>query len=254
MERMCARFTLTSPILELERHFDVDFGDNLDPRYNIAPTQPVWGVTEEGGRHVRPFHWGLIPSWAKDRTIASRLINARCETAAELPTFREAFRRRRCLIPASGFFEWRHATLDDARADDHVREPVQGSLFDELPPAPVPAPKVPKQPFCFQVDGGAPFAFAGLWETWKTPEGENLESCCLLTTEPNDLVARLHIRMPVILDRADFDAWLDPDNRVPDRLQSLLRPFPAERMSAYPVSPRLNDPRNESPDLLRRAG
>jgi putative SOS response-associated peptidase YedK len=228
---MCGRFTLTNPNQDMLVQFSLTQMPALEPRYNIAPTQPVAAVRpvqsqtgtgamaeEEGGREMALLHWGLIPFWAKDPEIGARLINARSETVAEKPAFREAFRRRRCLVVADGFYEWMK----------------QDGL---------------KQPFHIRLRDGQPFAFAGLWERWRGPEG-TVESCTLLTTEPNELMRPIHNRMPVILSPADYDLWLDPSVRPgpsPDVLHGLLRPYPAMEMVAYPVSRRVNNPDNEDP-------
>jgi putative SOS response-associated peptidase YedK len=174
---------------------------------------------DTGLRELTHFHWGLIPRWAKDPTIGSRMINARSETAAEKPSFRTAFKYRRCLVPSDGFYEW---------------QKVNGS----------------KQPLRIQMAGGGLFAIAGLWEHWQSPDGSEIESCTLLTTEPNDLLQPVHNRMPVILAQEDFDLWLDPGAQHPGEVQPLLRPYPADQMSFYPVSTHVNNPRNEDPQCI----
>jgi len=160
------------------------------------------------------LRWGLIPRWVKDPTRGSQPINAKAETAAEKPMFRDAFRRRRCLIPADGFYEWKQ----------------EGGR---------------KQPVYICTKDRQPFAFAGLWEHWEEQEGQFIESCTILTTEPNDLLAQVHSRMPVILDQNDYDLWLDPDVQEVSRLKPLLRPYPPEQMTFYPVNLRVNNPRND---------
>jgi putative SOS response-associated peptidase YedK len=172
--------------------------------------------TEE--RELTFLHWGLIPSWSKDRKIGSRLINARSETVTEKPSFRAAFKRRRCLIPADGFYEWQR----------------QGSR---------------KQPIYIHSHDGAPFALAGLWETWQAADGSVIDSCTILTTEPNELMEPIHNRMPVILEPPDYDTWLHPGDN-PNVALHLLRPYASEKMAAYPVSTLVNNPRNDSPDCI----
>ncbi len=216
---MCGRFTLTATPEALAALFDLPDAPALPPRYNIAPTQPVAVVRtapHDGRRELALVRWGLIPSWAKDPSIGSRLINARAETVAEKPSFRSAFKRRRCLVPASGFYEWR----------------AEGGR---------------KQPYYIYAADGAPLAIAGLWEHWEGPEGDVVESCTLLTTEANDLVRPIHDRMPVFLPPAAFADWLDPDIDQPGPLLALLAPYPAAAMAAHAVSPLVNAVRNDGP-------
>jgi putative SOS response-associated peptidase YedK len=214
---MCGRFALIAPDQDLAVQFDLPTVPTLAPRYNIAPTQPVAVVRSTAGaaaRELAVLHWGLVPFWAEDPKIGARMINARAETAAEKPAFRAAFRRRRCLVPADGFYEW---------------QKLNGG----------------KQPFFIRLQDGRPFAFAGLWEHWQGPEDAVLESCTLLTTGPNELMQALHNRMPVILPPQDYALWLDPQVGQVERLQPLLRPYPAAEMIAYPVSRRVNSPEND---------
>jgi putative SOS response-associated peptidase YedK len=226
---MCGRFTLTEldPDLVAET-FALPGVPDLPPRYNIAPTQPVATVIydADGGRNeLVVMRWGLIPSWAKDPTIGSRLINARGETVHEKPSFRSAFKRRRCLIVADGFYEW--------------QQQASG----------------PKVPMYITLRDHRPFGFAGLWERWTEPEsGEVLTTCTIVTTTPNDLMAPIHNRMPVILPRDAYAAWLDPAQEGGEQVRRLLRPYPAEQMIAYPVSRKVNSPANDSPDLIERVG
>jgi putative SOS response-associated peptidase YedK len=220
---MCGRFTLTDPDQELAVQFNLPRIPDIPPRYNIAPTQPVAAVRVTPGnlaRELALLHWGLIPFWAKDPTIGSRMINARSETAAEKPSFRAAFRRRRCLIVADGFYEW---------------QKVNGA----------------KQPFYVHLHGGRPFAFAGLWEHWEGPEEAVIDSCTILTTQPNELIRPVHNRMPVILGPEDYDVWLDPEFEEVERLQSLLRAYPSEEMEAYPVSRWVNTPDHDDPRCIQ---
>lgn len=214
---MCGRFTLYAKGEILAGEFGVPAPVAAVPRYNIAPTQDVAAVRESpsgGVRGIARLRWGLVPSWAKDPTIGSRLINARSETVREKPSFRAAFRRRRCLVPASGFYEWRRTERG-------------------------------KQPFYVRMRDGRVFAFAGLWDRWEGPGGGVVESCAILTTGANAVLAPIHDRMPVILERAEYGRWLDPALADADSLAPLLVPFPPEGMTAYAVSPRVNAPSND---------
>jgi len=211
---MCGRFTLFEADQVLAREFGVSDFPPRSPRYNIAPSQPVAAVRAApagSGRELALLRWGLIPSWSKDPAIGNRLINARAETAREKPSFRNAFRRHRCLIPASGFYEW-------LRWD-------RG-----------------KQPYFVRMCDGHPFAFAGLWDRWESPDEGAVETCAILTTAANDVLAPIHDRMPVILPPGEYDRWLDPSLLNTDSLATLLVPFPPEEMLAFPVSPRVNAP------------
>lgn len=218
---MCGRFTLTSPDSGIATQFSLLDLPPLEPRYNIAPTQPVAAVrlsAEGSARELVMLQWGLVPFWAKDPQIGSRLINARAETAAEKPAFRDALRKRRCLVLADGFYEW---------------QTQNGG----------------KQPFYFRLRDGAAFGFAGLWERWQGPLGA-IESCTLITTDANDLMRSVHDRMPVILHQRDHDLWLDRGIRQSDLLLPLLRPYPSGEMIAYPVSRRVNSPANDDPQCI----
>jgi putative SOS response-associated peptidase YedK len=210
---MCGRYRLSRRKEILAEQFDTDFDDlDWEPRYNIAPTQPVLVIKRAGASMVRNaslIRWGLIPAWAADSTGAARTINARAETAASKPSFRDPLRKQRCLIPADAFYEWRRAARD-------------------------------KQPFCFEVGAGDVFAFAGLWDRWTGPAGQVLETCTILTTTPNDLLAGVHDRMPAILPAEDYDRWLDPRMQDAERAVCLLKPYDASRMRRYPVSTRVN--------------
>lgn len=205
---------------------------NLAPRFNIAPTQPVFAITapggighEGGGNTAAHFQWGLVPSWAKDPAIGVKMINARAETVAGKPAFRAAFRRRRCLIPASGFYEWQKQTGG------------------------------PKQPFWIAAADSGLLTFAGLWESWLSPDGGELRTCTIVTTAANDQLSPIHHRMPVILAPADFDAWLDVRDETDTAAASaLLRPAPAEATAARPVSARVNNVRNDDASLIEPAG
>ncbi len=219
---MCGRFTLSQPINAIASAFNLAQIPTLEPRYNIAPTQLVPAVLfapEPGERQLQMLHWGLIPSWAKDPAIGAKLINARAETVGEKPSFRAAFKRRRCLIIADGFYEWQRQ---------------EGK----------------KQPYYFRLESGQPFAFAGLWEHWQSPEEQTITSCTILTTEANDVLRPIHDRMPVILEPKDGDRWLDPEIEKPELLQPLLRPYQANLMTSYAVSTKVNNPKNDTPECI----
>ncbi len=218
---MCGRFTLTLDPSELQDFADYTFPSQFAPRFNIAPTQPVLAIPNDGAHKADFFIWGLIPSWAKDPSIGNRLINARAETLAEKPSFRGGFKYKRCLILADGFYEWKAQ----------------------------PGAKT-KVPHFIHLKDRKPFAFAGLWDNWNSPDGSAVRSCTIITTEPNELMAGIHNRMPVILQRADYEQWLDPAPRTPDSLFPFLKPFPPGEMTAYPVSTLVNSPANERPDLV----
>lgn len=219
---MCGRFTLTVDPAELRDAFgDASFPTQFSPRFNIAPSQPVLAIPNDGAHKADFFMWGLIPSWAKDPAIGNRLINARAETLAEKPSFRGSFKYKRCLILADGFYEWQKQ----------------------------PGTKT-KVPHFIHMKDRRPFAFAGLWDNWTSPDGSQVRSCTIVTTEPNELMAALHNRMPVILQPADYERWLDPAPQTPDNLNPLLKPFPADAMSAYPVSTLVNSPANDRAELV----
>lgn len=211
---MCGRYTLTTDQRTLEERFGFRApGLALAPRYNIAPTQPVLALVREGlEREARMFRWGLIPHWAREAP-KSALINARAETVGERPAFRDAFRRRRCLVLADGFYEWRRS---DGR----------------------------RRPFRVVLRSREPFAFAGLWDLWQSPAEGPLLSCTIITTVANPLVAHIHDRMPVILSTEGEDLWLDP-SADPGDLRSLLTPYPSEEMEMYPVPALVNSVRND---------
>lgn len=223
---MCGRFTLMADAETLRQAFELDSAPDLTPRYNVAPTQPVAGViaaSAEAGsdkkRALEIFRWGLIPSWAKDPAIGNRMINARAETLAEKPAFRAALKRRRCLILADGFYEWK----------------AEGRK---------------KTPIFIQLKDGDPFAFAGLWEVWQSPEGDLIKSCTLITTTPNALMEKIHDRMPVILPPPAYDTWLAPGELPAAKLDSLLKPFAASKMKAAAVSTLVNNPANDLPECI----
>ena len=222
---MCGRFSLSTPPEQIARQFRLTTTPSVTPHYNIAPTQNVSAIrTTDAGRQLAALRWGLIPAWADDAKIGNRMINARSETAATSPAFRRAFRERRCLIVADGFFEWQKV---DAKT---------------------------KQPFFIRLEDDAPFGFAGLWEAWRGPDGAVVESCTILTTTPNELVSAVHDRMPVLLPPTAYDTWLDPQQNDVATLQALLAPYPAEEMMAYPVTTLVNSPRNDGAELVAPLG
>lgn len=217
---MCGRFYLVSPADDLARQFQMEL-PALRPRYNIAPQQATVACRFElGARRPALLQWGLVPPWADDPGIGSRMINARSETATEKPAFRNALRARRCLIPADGFYEWRRGPAG-------------------------------KQPYAFRMREGGPFALAGIWEHWERPEGL-LQTFAVLTTAANEVMRPIHDRMPVIIAPRDYDLWLDPAVRDPARLAPLFAPYPGELMEAYPVSMRVNSPVHDDPMVLER--
>lgn len=216
---MCGRFTLSKEVEELQGRFEFDTnGLSHPPSYNIAPTQMALAVTNGNGRRASRMRWGLIPPWAKSTSGASRMINARAETVAERPAFRSAFRRRRCLVLADGYYEWQRNGKS-------------------------------RTPFRITIASGEPFAFAGLWETWRDPTGEPVTSCAIITTSANNLLNPIHDRMPVILPRRLEALWLDHNVQDPGLLGSALVPYPDDVMRAYEVSPLVNSVRNNGPEL-----
>jgi len=216
---MCGRYELHAQPAAIALAFGLAWPPELTPRYNVAPMQmvPVVRVNAVGERELAQVRWGLVPRWAKDPSIGARMINARAETAAAKPSFRTAFRRHRCLLPADAFYEWQPAA-------GGTRQPMRIGLRD-----------------------GGLMGFAGLYERWLSPEGEPLDTCTILTTEANALLARVHDRMPVIIDPADYAAWLDPAHADP---VDLIAPCPAQRMAMWPVSTRVNSVRNDDPSLI----
>lgn len=219
---VCGRYVLADPESVFADLFGLVPPSSVGPRYNIAPSQAVPAVRLDrtaGEPRAALLRWGLIPHWADDPEIGNRLINARSETADRKPSFRDAFRRRRCVLPADGFFEWR--TMNGA-----------------------------KQPWLVRMKNGSGFALGGLWDAWSGPGGEVVESCTILTTEPNDVVAPLHGRMPVIVPRERFDVWLGGEGEKVPPLRTVLAPYPADEMEAYPVSRRVNTPANDDPGCI----
>jgi putative SOS response-associated peptidase YedK len=218
---MCGRFTLTFDPDDLQEAFSLSAPPpaGLAPRYNIAPSQPVAVIANGETRALELFKWGLIPSWAKDPKIGNRMINARAETLAEKPSFRTALKKRRCLVLADGFYEWKRAGKS-------------------------------KTPMYIQMKDGRPFAFAGLWEAWKSPDGGWIKSCTIITTTPNALMEKIHDRMPVILSPKAYDLWLTSGELPAEKTLPLLKPFAASQMKAIAVSPLVNNPKFDSRECL----
>lgn len=228
---MCGRFVSATPPDELAAYFGAEAREALlEASYNVAPTNDVYAVLSDGTtRHVDAFHWGLVPQWAKEVKIGSKMINARAETLAEKSAFKAAFKRRRCLVPADGFYEWQKNAAD----------PKKGR----------------KQPYFIHRPDGEPYAFAGLWEVWVGPhqDQEPLRSCTIITTTPNEPMSRIHDRMPVILPPSAWDTWLDREVDDLDLLGQLLVPAPPEVISMRPVSTEVNNVRNKGPQLTEEA-
>ena len=222
---MCGRYRLTAKERSLRDHFGLNEDPAWQPRWNIAPTQQVATIRQHPSEPVRIFglmRWGLIPYWAKDQSFAIRTINAMSETAAQKPAFRDALRRRRCLIPADGFFEWKKTGPKD------------------------------KQPYNIGLPHDSIFAFAGLWDRWRDPNHHVLlETCTILTTRPNSVVAEVHDRMPAILDPDDYERWLDPGITNSEMILESLKPFDATPMRKHPVSSRVNRPENDDEACAR---
>jgi putative SOS response-associated peptidase YedK len=231
---MCGRYSITSPTEAIQRVFQVPERPNLPARYNVAPTQevPIVRLQADGdgggdggtpARHLAFARWGLIPFWADDPSIGSRMINARAESAPEKPAFRAAFKRRRCLVVADGFYEWQKPAEKGGR----------------------------KQPWRITLADGSLFGFAGLWERWTNPDDQSVvESCTILTTDANAKLQPIHERMPVIVPADRHATWLDPDAATDD-LKALLQPFPADAMAAYRISTAVNKVANDTPEVIR---
>jgi len=217
---MCGRFALHHSREIVVERFDVaEIAVDLRPRYNVAPAQPVAAVVQQETRLLDAFTWGLVPFWAKDPKIGSRMINARAETVAEKPAYKAALKQRRCLIPASGFYEWRKAGRG-------------------------------KIPTYIHLEDDRPFAMAGLWEKWTSPDDEILRSCTIITTQANDFMAGIHPRMPVIFNPEQEETWLDSSLEDPAKLLPLLQPYPEDDLAAYPVSRQVNPPSYDAPDCI----
>jgi putative SOS response-associated peptidase YedK len=221
---MCGRFTLTIDPGELQDAFPgyTIPQQGISPRYNIAPSQPIAAILNQASPKLDFLVWGLIPSWVKDPQMGNRMINARSETLAEKPSFRNAYRRRRCLIPADGFYEW---------------QVIPG--------------RKSKQPVYIHLQEHKPFAFAGLWEIWRAPDGSEVYSAAIITTQANDFIKPIHDRMPVILKPSNYEEWLDAGERHPETLAHLLVPYPNNEMAAYPVSQAVNSPQNDQPECIK---
>lgn len=219
---MCGRFTLRTPMSDVAKAFGVAADRAAPFLFNIAPSQEVAAVrvTEKGQRELCALKWGLVPGWADDLAIGSRMINARAETVATKPAYRRSFKSRRCLVVADGFYEWQK----------NGRQ---------------------KQPYYIRLKDDRPFGFAGLWESWSKG-GSVVESCALITTTANELLAPIHDRMPVIVPSEAYDLWLSPETQETELLESLLRPYPAVEMVAFPVSNRVNNPAYNEPDCIHR--
>lgn len=220
---MCGRFVINIPLDVFIKFFGLKDVSDFPPHYNVTPTQPVPVIREvsDGSRQLTMMRWGLVPTWAKE--VGEGLINARSETAAEKPSFRHALRQRRCIIPSSGFYEW--AKVDGKKVPHYVR-----------------------------MTDGSPMPFAGLWESWRSPEGQALETCTILTTTANATVAPIHDRMPVILHPDEFGLWLDRQVHEVEKLVPLFTPYPSDRLTAYPVSSLVNSPANDSPACIGPGG
>ena len=219
---MCGRFTLTVDPADLRDAFaDYTFPAHFAPRFNIAPSQPILAIPNDNKHTADFFLWGLIPSWAKDPSMGQRLINARGETLAEKPSFRGSFKYKRCLILADGFYEWKSQPGSKTRI-----------------------------PHFIYMKDRQPFAFAGLWDEWHSPDGGLLRTAAIITVAPNELMAPIHDRMPAILQPSDHGTWLDPAPGKSDQLLPLLKPFPANRMEAHPVGTLVNSPANDRPELV----
>lgn len=217
---MCGRFVLFSPIMTIAKEFHVDqYSLDIKPSYNIAPSQNILIIRNEGKTIITRCRWGFLPSWAKDRSIAYKMINARSETVAEKPAFRAAFKKQRCLIAADGFYEWKK----------------EGKA---------------KIPFFIKLKSDKPFGFAGLFNVWTSPEGEDISTCTIITTEANTLLAKIHDRMPVILPGKNHDLWLDPDIHESKELLPLLKPYPSKELEFRQVSSLVNSPAHNSPELI----
>lgn len=217
---MCGRFVLNADAQTVQQTFNLDNLPELAPRYNIAPSQPVSIITNDKPSELTIVKWGLIPSWSKDPKIGYKMINARSESIHEKPSFRTPFKYRRCLIPTSGFYEW-------VKTDDG------------------------KQPYFIHLPDEDVFAFAGLWEVWNSPHGEQVWTCTILTTQANEKISSLHHRMPVILDDAARDTWLNKESE-PDELKTLFTSYDGDKIDYYPVSKAANSPRNDNPTLIER--
>lgn len=221
---MCGRYTQTSSYPKLADRFGIPIdGPKLSPRYNIAPTQEVPVIVAKNGRHIEIMRWGLIPHWAKDPTIGHKMINARAETLREKPSFRGLIQSHRCIIPASGFFEWKRETTGKS-----------------------------KVPMYFTSTDGEPLGLAGLWDEWKDPKGHPIHSFTIITTEANGLLKPIHDRMPVILERVDEATWIGEGKASEDALAKWLRPCREERLTGYAVGTEVNSPKNDLAECIQK--
>lgn len=225
---MCGRYSLYADYSALLERFNIEEAafqeGDYEPNYNVAPSQQVVAVINDGSKNrLGLLKWGLIPPWAKDEKIGYKMINARAETAAEKPSFRNAFKKKRCLVVADSFYEWQRSETG-------------------------------KTPMRIKMKSGEPFAFAALWESWKSPDGKTVNTCSILTTKPNELMASIHDRMPVVLTKEAEKVWLDPKVQDLEVLGELLKPFNTEEMEAYEVSEAVNSPKNNGPELIREIG
>lgn len=218
---MCGRYAVTVDSDAIQQAFGLESVVDFAPRYNIAPTQYAPIITNEHPRALSLYKWGLVPSWAKEAAIGNKMINARADGIAEKPSYRSAFKRRRCLVPVTGFYEWQ-------KGDGKTKTPMY-----------------------IQVKDAELFALAGLWEVWHSPDGDELRTFTIITTDANEFMSPIHNRMPVILHKADYDLWLDPKDVPAQVLQPLLRPYEAARMTAYEVSRAVNTPGIDEPDLVQ---
>ena len=216
---MCGRFTLTVDIATIARAFQVEPVLQTEPRYNVAPTQQVVTIMQDETKHLALLRWGLIPSWAKEESIGNKMINARAETLAEKPSFKRLLTSKRCLIVADGFYEW--------------KKEAGG-----------------KTPMYFTLKNKEPFAFAGLWDSWHSPEGEQIRTCTIITTQPNEVVSSVHDRMPAILTPDVREDWLNPGLKDQERLLAFLKAYPVEEMTVRPVSRLINNPKYEGAELI----
>ena len=221
---MCGRFVVFSDLKDIQRAFDIPATQTeVKPSYNVAPTHQVYVVVQRAGANaLETMRWGLIPSWAKDEKIGSRMINARAESVAEKPSFKRSLQKRRCLVIADGFYEWH---TEDGK----------------------------KTPMFIRLKTDEPIGFAGLYDTWKSPDGEEITSCTIITTSANSMMQKIHERMPVILSKEAQKTWLDPEIQDVEKLVALLKPYSADKMQAYPVSPQVNSPKNNSAELIKSA-
>jgi putative SOS response-associated peptidase YedK len=217
---MCGRFTRATNTALIAKEFDVDeVSDDLGPSYNIAPTQEVAVIVSDGKKQLVKVRWGLVPSWAKELSVGNKMINARAETITEKASFKRAFKKRRCLIVADGFYEWQK--IGDT-----------------------------KRPIYIRLKSRKPFGFAGIYENWESEQGKQIVTCAIITTAANALMKPIHDRMPVILPKENENPWLDPRTDDQVLLLEMLQPYPADAMEAYPVSKRVNIPSNNSPECI----